>query len=283
MNENATELEATVLNCNRLAMDYLKLEDFKQSLTLLKRAETILNNEEDTFSSIPNRLKLMGITLNNLGCYYKKRKQIKVALNYLRQALQVELQTQSDNVNIAGTHLNICAILSSLSKHEQSFQHARQAMALLEEARSQEALSQEKGLNLATSLVISYHNAGAELEHMSKMSEALQYYESAWKISKKELGGKNPLTVNMLEAFNNLSMKFNNSFSVLRSERNRITPLRTRGSASDVPNTVREKLPSITPPRMRNGRNTGNSISPGRDFRVPETIEKIRSMVSRAH
>lgn len=280
MNESATELEGTVLNCNRLAMDYLKLEDFKQSLNLLKRAEAILNNTDETMGSMPNRLKLMGITLNNLGCYYKKRKQTKVALNYLRQALQVELQTQTDNVNIAGTHLNICAILSSLQKHEQSFQHARQAMALLEEARSQETRSQEKGLNLATSLVISYHNAAAELEHMNKLAESLQYYETAWKISKRELGSKNPLTFNMFEAFNNLTNRFN-SFSGLKSERNRNTPLRTRGS--DIPSSTGRMLPSITPPRTRpQNKFTRNSLSPGRDFRMPETLERIRFMASRA-
>ena len=63
------ELEAIVLKYNSVAMDYLKLENYKDSLSLLKKAEEILNSDENDI--IPNRLKLMGITLNNLGCYYK--------------------------------------------------------------------------------------------------------------------------------------------------------------------------------------------------------------------
>ena len=75
------ELEALVLKYNSIAMDYLKLENYRDSLSLLKKAEETLNSDENEI--IPNRLKLMGITLNNLGCYYKKHRQPKVALNYL--------------------------------------------------------------------------------------------------------------------------------------------------------------------------------------------------------
>ena len=51
------ELEAVVLKYNSVAMEYLKLENFKDSLTLLKKAEEILNSDENEI--IPSRLKLM--------------------------------------------------------------------------------------------------------------------------------------------------------------------------------------------------------------------------------
>ena len=42
----------------------------------------------------------------------------KVSLKYLKKALQVEIITLNDKSNIAGTHLNICAILSSLNEYK---------------------------------------------------------------------------------------------------------------------------------------------------------------------
>jgi len=42
--------------------------------------------------------------------------KLKVSLNYLKKALEIEVYTLHDKLNIASTHLNICAILSSLKK-----------------------------------------------------------------------------------------------------------------------------------------------------------------------
>ena len=199
------ELEAIVLKYNSVAMDYLKLENYKDSLSLLKKAEEILNSDENDI--IPNRLKLMGITLNNLGCYYKKRRQPKVALNFLEKALEVELQIESDNINLAGSHLNICAVYSCLSKHKEGLQHARQALSLLETLRGEDNYSAEKTVTLITSLVITYYNAGVELEHMSRYSEALSYYQMGLDISKKELGHKHPLTINIGDTIKKVGTK----------------------------------------------------------------------------
>jgi len=41
----------------------------------------------------------------------------KVALKYLKKALQIEIFTLNDKANVAGTHLNICAILSSMNQY----------------------------------------------------------------------------------------------------------------------------------------------------------------------
>ena len=199
------EIEALVLKYNSVAMDYLRLENFKDSLTLLKKAEEVLNSDENEV--IPNRLKLMGITLNNLGCYYKKRRQPKVALTFLEKALEVELQTDADNINLAGSHLNICAVLSSLSKHKEAFNHANQALILLENVHNNDNYSFDKTVTLITSLVISYFNAGAELEFMSKYSEAIEYYKNGYEISRKELGNKHQLTSNIAKALKIVNSK----------------------------------------------------------------------------
>lgn len=62
-------------------------------------------------------LQLSGITFNNLACYYKKTKKPKVALKYLKKALEIEVFRVSNWTSIAGTHLNICAIYSFMKKY----------------------------------------------------------------------------------------------------------------------------------------------------------------------
>ena len=68
--------------CNKIAMDYLGINDFVLSFKLLKSTERLLNideNNEYTLVtsgilnlSIETRRRLLSLTFNNLGCYYKK-------------------------------------------------------------------------------------------------------------------------------------------------------------------------------------------------------------------
>lgn len=52
---------------------------------------------------------------------------------YLKNALEIEQSDQnSDKLNIAGTHLNLCAIYSKLNKHQFSIFHAKNAIKLIE-------------------------------------------------------------------------------------------------------------------------------------------------------
>lgn len=237
------ELEALVLKYNSVAMEYLRQENFKESLMLLKKAEEILNSDENQI--IPNRLKLMGITLNNLGCYYKKRKQNKVALTFLEKALEVELQTESDNVNLAGSHLNLCAAFSSLSRHKEGYQHAKQALALLESVYGNESMSFEKTVTLITSLVITYFNAGVELEYMSRFSEALAHYQSGFDIARKELGYKHPMTMNLLETIKKVTKKSKVADRSKSNARESKTPMRKvfTGFGNRLPSVYRNIRP----------------------------------------
>ena len=53
------------------------------------------------------------MTLNNLGCYYKKKGRLRSALKCLGKALKIESRLK-DVKNPADTHLNICACQSQL-------------------------------------------------------------------------------------------------------------------------------------------------------------------------
>ena len=89
-------------------MEYLRSENFKRTHNLLLKAETELRRSPQTKAF----LKLQSITMNNLGCYYKRIGDPTLALSYLSSAQKADAQT--DNTNAAGTNLNICAILSEL-------------------------------------------------------------------------------------------------------------------------------------------------------------------------
>jgi len=55
-------------------------------------------------------------------------------LFYLKSSLELELANPlTEKLNLAGTHLNLCAIYSKLVKHPESIRHAKQAIRILEE------------------------------------------------------------------------------------------------------------------------------------------------------
>ena len=182
-------LESLILNCNKLAMDQLRLDQFDTALGLLKKAEDHLPQVRD----FPNHLKLEAITLNNLGCFYKRIHRPAVALHYLRRALEVESTPPGDIPSLAGTHLNICAIRSGLGAHEKALEHARKAIRLL-------GTSPSDSPNTYTSLVIAYHNAGIEYEFLGRHSEAGESFSLGYGLAKKRLGAAHPLTQNLKKA-----------------------------------------------------------------------------------
>ena len=234
------EIEELSLKCNKLAMDYLQADKFKESLSLLQRAESLLKSED----SIPNRLKLLSITFNNFGCYYKKKKQPNMALKYLKDSLDIEMQTELDNINLASTHLNICAILSSIGRHEQACKHARQSLSLLEKCT-------EYNPNLITNLVISYYNCGVELEYLLLKEDALKYYEMGYQVALKELGINHTLTQSLENMITTVAIS-------IKSD---IFDRTTRNSSQrryKSNRTIKGKLPNIMHNRVHDSFSYGN-------------------------
>jgi tetratricopeptide (TPR) repeat protein len=94
------------------------IENFNVALELLRKAET-LTDEGD---------KYRAVTYNNFACIFRRTKKLRSALSYLEKALEIEynyLHYSADSVdnclqvlNPTDIHLNICAILSQMGKHE---------------------------------------------------------------------------------------------------------------------------------------------------------------------
>merc|ERR1719235_1889994 len=144
-----------VLACNKDGMDSLRKGGHKAAFEQLKCAEAILlaNQRED------ENTNLLAVTCNNLGCYYKKVGKLHAALSYLKRALKIEVSLQTDDVTVASTHLNVCAILSKLEKHDKAVQHALAALELIgSRVTASDAVSQDEYSVLA----IAYHNVAVE-------------------------------------------------------------------------------------------------------------------------
>ena len=86
---------------------------------------------------------MRAITYNNFACLFRKTNKLRNALHYLEMALQLEYdnlihaeETVPEALSISNPceiHLNICAILSQLGKHEVALHHAMKALALIQD------------------------------------------------------------------------------------------------------------------------------------------------------
>jgi hypothetical protein len=215
----------------------LKEESFTLALKTLKDADKMLSTLD------PNsNLKLQAITLNNFGCFYKRINKPNVALKFLQKACEKESVEPIENVNLAGTLLNICAIYSQLGKHEIALENGCKALSLVEKC-------DKNAPNLVSTLIIGYHNTGVEYEFLNNMKHAVECYKTAWQFAIKQLGEGNQLTQSIhksyIEALEKLE-KQETRTSAREQFRltNRVQPSEKRASSGFPPT---KKLPNIGP------------------------------------
>lgn len=176
--------------CNLLAMTYLQQEDFNMVLELLKKAEIL--TERDPMGR--------AATYNNLACYYRRQGKLHAALQYLQKALKIEAKLQNVQ-NPADTHINACAVLSQLGRHQSALEHAQNALILLQE----ELLSPPGGASSSAPpqadriavLAIAYHNIGVEHEFLKRYEQSMQSYRKGVEVAERYLGSKHPICVTL--------------------------------------------------------------------------------------
>lgn len=192
--------------CNILAVYYLKKEDVNSALDLLKKSEELCETNELG----------MAMTFNNMACYYRRIGKMRTALNFLQKALTIEARLQRPEIQ-ADTHLNICAVLSQLNKHELALNHAMSAVILLQEMQLRKRLDpqtvQEEEEELSTGnenskdrtavLAIAYHNMGVEQEFLRSYPAAILSYKKAVNFAEKNLGPEDGITQNLRNVYEN--------------------------------------------------------------------------------
>lgn len=166
--------------CNLLAMTYLQQEEFPMVLELLKKAEIL--TERDAAGR--------AATFNNLACYYRRQGKLHPALQYLQKALKIEAKLPNVQ-NPADTHINACAVLSQLGRHQTALEHAQNALILLQE----ELLSPPGVVGAAAPqadriavLAIAYHNIGVEQEFLKRYEQSVLSYTKGVEVAERYLG-----------------------------------------------------------------------------------------------
>jgi tetratricopeptide (TPR) repeat protein len=118
----------------------------------------------------------------------------------LLQALKIEAKLANVQ-NAADTHINACAVLSQLGRHQQALEHAQSALILLQE----ELLSPPGASATATPpkadriavLAIAYHNIGVENEFLKRLEQSLLSYRKGVEVAERYLGPKHAITITL--------------------------------------------------------------------------------------
>jgi len=134
---DSIDIAQVIVELNNKGMGLLSQCSFSESFAHLRAAERLLRiADEPKHIHHEDRKKLMGLTCNNLGCYYKRCKKPNVALRYMHNALDLELSCRLPGPHTSSTKLNICAILSLLKRHREARKYAASAVSdLLAELR----------------------------------------------------------------------------------------------------------------------------------------------------
>merc|ERR1719335_894678 len=127
----STLFERLAVGYNTLGMKHLKEGSTEISCRFFEKAEA-LTDPANLHMNPESRLVLRAVTYNNMGCFYKSMSKLHTALQYLKKAQKIEERSNGKCQNPAGTHLNLCALLSQMGKHQEASQHAQCALQILE-------------------------------------------------------------------------------------------------------------------------------------------------------
>ncbi|ETW01130.1 hypothetical protein H310_06740 [Aphanomyces invadans] len=182
--------------CNLLAMTYLQQENFPIVLELLKKAEILTERHPAG----------RAVTLNNFACYYRRQGNLHKALTHLTEALAIEAKLEHVP-NRADTHLNMCAVLSQLGRHQGALEQAQAALILLhEELFSAPTPGNQHGSPVADASVkldriavlgIAYHNVGVEQEFLKKLELSIHSYRKGAEVAAKYLGESHGMVITL--------------------------------------------------------------------------------------
>lgn len=114
----------------------------------------------------------------------------------------MKIESKLSNVqNPADTHINACAVLSQLGRHQTALEHAQNALILLQE----ELLSPPGATGNPTPpqadriavLAIAYHNIGVEQEFLKRFEQSILSYRKGVEVAERYLGAKHPICITL--------------------------------------------------------------------------------------
>lgn len=193
-------------SCNKTAEKLIDEEKLDMALEYLKWGEHVTRNDPKNLQAI----------FNNMASLHKKKGNINSSMHYLELSLDLEANiSETNNLRKAQLHLNICAMLSQLSRHKIALKHAEVAIQILEGGHTSFSSSdkltgldlieediqderEEDGKNAINmrnvsyesskeneALAIAYYNAGTEREYLREFNHAYVCYQKGLKMTSK--------------------------------------------------------------------------------------------------
>ena len=158
-------------------MEAMGQGDMTRALQALRTCDQILQQADKYNIQEKDRAKITALTMNNLGCYYKKLNLPLVALRYMELSLKADVGNGAPLSHIASTKLNICAVLSSIKRHVDAKQLAQEAVKDLLKAIDNN--EKQDGSSIQYTLMIAQFNLAVEFEHLNELQDALDSYQQA--------------------------------------------------------------------------------------------------------
>jgi len=169
-------IQASVKAVAAVAMGMLETGDVNLSLQVLERLEEVLKG-----CPLAAVVSERCAVLNNLACACRKAEQLPVAKRHLAKALRLCEIFKDTEMDRAGTHLNMCAVLSNLGRHGAALEYGKKAVQYAqEEVIGRKSLDGDEDSKHAIKvLAVAYFNVGAEYEHLTAYITALDWYRKA--------------------------------------------------------------------------------------------------------
>jgi len=242
------------------AQTWIDLGKLNEAHDLLKHTEdVVLHSLENSQES--ERQVLLAETYNNQACYYNKCNKPKLAASLLTQAIQLQIKANANSVTLAKTNLNLAAALSLLGRHEDSLNHAMQALNLLTRG--------EENDEAIETIAIAHHSFATQNEHLGRLGDAVLHYRLALD-QLKRLSWLHPLMSYLEEALQDAENR-NTSIAMFVSERQSLRErarvghrIRPTPLPSWVPSSTKQILPSKVPVPYKAPFSARRSVSPRR-------------------
>lgn len=180
---SAESYEEIILNSNKAAIQLLKNQEFDLAKPYLETSVNILSSKK-----VKNSQRLLPITLNNYGCYYKRLGKLPEALRYFDSALRI---SQGKDLNVTETYLNVSNVFLQSGKYSDALIAASNALKSLKNSRK-----------YTKTAVLVYKTLGNLYKLMGLTQESQQMYLKGLMTSQKVLGNSNKLTKDMENSYN---------------------------------------------------------------------------------
>lgn len=177
--------------CNIFGSKLSDLGRFGGALQVFKQAEELL----DSTSALDGgtafvgaiRIQLRAFTMDGLGYYYYKRKKTNAASLYVQKAMRAHHRLQQWE-HVAKCHLHCGAILSLMSKHEESIKCLAQILDMVDDERLQVGGTSAQKICM---VAVCYHNIAVEQLLLRRPAEACVSSQNARRLARLSLSYAN--------------------------------------------------------------------------------------------